>query len=429
MSTPDQPPPETDRPRLRPLEAYPVMDHGQRMLALRDPSRLAPGIVRLPAPTVAVVQLFDGESSREEICAMFAQRYNRPLDRGTLDRLIGQLDDALLLDTEKFRQHSARVFADFARAPERPALFAGESYPGEAAELGQYLTAFFTHSHGPGAPSGREGNLPRALIAPHIDFHRGGPAYAWAYKLLAEAKDRPELVVIFGTDHIAGDRPFTFTRKHYSTPFGVLPTDTTLVDAIANTVGEKLGPQVAQGLFYDEHHHRGEHSIEFQAVWLRHVFGDAFDGENPIRVLPILTGSFRHLVDDKRDPATDAEIHTVLEAIKTAVAGKRVLWLGAADLAHVGPRYGDADPLSASDRESLERRDQQTLEPVLRGDGAAWVAEIAREQDRRNVCGLSPIWATVSGAGADLQGKLLAYGQCAADESGGSLVSIASIVY
>ena len=414
-----------DRPRLRPLEAYPIIERGQRMLALRDPSGLAPSVARLPPPSVAVVQLCDVEYTRDQICAEFAKRYHRPLERSALDQLLQSLDDALLLDSERFRQHSARIFSEFAKASSRPAILAGRSYPSDPAELRASLDQHFLPPNGPGAPGPATGALPLALIAPHVDFARGGAAYAWAYKLLAEASELPELVVIFGTDHIAGERPFTFTKKHFETPLGRFTTDEALVDTIMAAVQERLGPTVAQGLFYDEHHHRGEHSLEFQMVWLRHVWGARAD---QIKVLPILTGSFRHLIDDNRDPSTDSELTAILEEITRAVAGRRTLFIAAADLAHVGPRYGDPDPLDADDRQSLERRDHQSLQPVEKGDASGWFAQIAVEKDRRNVCGLCPIYSMLAVA-KPTSGRILAYGQCPADDTGGSLVSIASLAF
>jgi hypothetical protein len=417
-----------DRPRLRPLEAFPIEERGQKLLALRDPSGLAEGLARLPPLAVAVVQLFDGESTRDEIVAEFQRRYQRPLERKTLDQLIQQLDDALLLDSEKFRQHSAKVFADFARSEVRPAALAGRSYPSDPAELSKYLDDFFAPPHGPGAPSTTpSGPLPRAIVAPHVDFHRGGPAYAWAYKGLAESAETPDLIVVFGTDHIGSERAFALTKKHYETPLGRMQTDTALVADLASAVRERLGAPSADGLFYDEHHHRGEHSIEFQMVWLRKVLGARADG---VKVLPILTGSLRHLIDDGRDPSTDSEVSVVLSELRRLVANRTVLWIAGADLAHVGPRYGDPEPLDRDDLGSLERRDQQTLARVVAGDAKGWFDEIAREKDRRNVCGLSPIYALLATTDlAATPGKLLAYAQCPADERNTSVVSIASIVF
>jgi AmmeMemoRadiSam system protein B len=371
------------------------------------------------------VQLCDGESTRDEICAEFQRRYGSNLGRDVLDRLLDQLDQAYLLDSERFRKFSASVFAEFARSKERHAHLAGKSYPSSAEELSEFLDAAYDSPEGPGRPLGATRPLPRALVAPHIDFHRGRALYAWSYRPLAEAATLPELVVVFGTDHAAGDEPFTLTRKHYQTPLGPLTTDVELVDALVDQVCARAGATAAERLFYDEHHHRGEHSIEFQMVWLRHVWKARADG---IKVLPILCGSLHDSIERGHEPRADARIDALLKALPELIGERRTLWIAGADLAHVGPRFGDPEPLDAADRGSLERRDQETLAACARGDAASWFDEIRRERDRRRVCGLPPIWALLESARPGA-GRLAAYAQCPADEAGASIVSIASIVY
>jgi AmmeMemoRadiSam system protein B len=408
-------PAKEDRPRLRPLEAYPVDSGGQKLLALRDPSGVAPHAVHLRPEAVAILQLCDGESTRAEIREEFAKRYGRTLTPEALDTLLGQLDDKLLLDSERFRHHSAQLFADFHRAEVREPFHAGRSYPADPAELRAFLNRCFEPPHGPGAPQPGTRDAPKALIAPHIDFHRGGPAYAWAYRSIADARELPELIVIFGTDHAGLDNPFTLTAKHYDTPLGRLQTDVELVEALKKACSVDL--------FTDEHHHRGEHSIEFQAVWLRHVLGARADG---LKVLPVLCGSLHRFVEGMGDPLLDGAAGGFVRALVSAVAGRRVLWLAGADLAHVGPRFGDPEPLGTKEHEELQRADQVTLKQAAAGDAAGWFEALRKERDRRRVCGLTPIWAMLEAAKPG-RGKLEAYGQCPAEE--GSIVSIASIVY
>jgi MEMO1 family protein len=414
-----------DRPRLRPLEAFPIDRKGQKLLGLRDPSGLSEAVATLPPAAVAVIQLCDGDSTRDEICAEFQRRYNSPLTRDTLDKLLDQLDQALLLDTDRFRQHSAKIFGEFAQSPTRPAHLAGKSYPAGAAELVQQLDSFFTNSNGPGTAVPNARPLPKAIVAPHIDFNRGGPAYAWAYKPLVETQETPELIVVFGTDHNGAEQPFTFTRKHYQTPLGQMTTDVALVDALVEKVKGRIGENAAHQLFYDEHHHRGEHSIEFQMVWLRYIYKERADG---IRVLPILCGSLHEYVERNLPPRSDGKLDFVLATLRELTQDRKTLFIAGADLAHVGPRFGDKDALDADDRESLEKRDQQTLLAAGNGDAEAWFGEIQREKDRRRVCGLPPIFAMLETARPG-KGELLAYAQCPADDDGGSLVSIASMVY
>jgi AmmeMemoRadiSam system protein B len=408
------PAPAEDRPRLRPIEGYPVDQNGQKLLALRDPSGLSPHVKHLTPIAVAIIQLCDGRSTRTEICAEFQRRYKQPLERATLDRLLAQLDEALLLDSPTFRDHSARIFGEYGRAEARPPLHAGKSYPATEPELRALLDKCFEAPHGPGRPAPSSGALPKAMVAPHIDFNRGGPAYAWAYRALAAAAETPELIVIFGTDHNGGDHPFILTRKHYDTPLGRMTTDVALVDLLRERGGDTL--------LADEYHHRGEHSIEFQAVWLRYVYGARLDA---IPTLPVLCGSI-HDFFEHGDPAEAHQVGGFLRLLVDAVKGRRVLWLAGADLAHVGPRFGDEQPLDASDRDSLERRDQATLKHVAAGDAAGWFGEIKRERDARRVCGLTPIYALLAAAQPG-KGALTAYGQCPAEQ--GSIVSIASFVY
>jgi AmmeMemoRadiSam system protein B len=414
-----------DRPRLRPLEPFPIERNGQRLLGLRDPSRLTDAVAALPPAAVAVVQLFDGESTRDEICAEFERRYRSPLPRASLDKLLADLDRALMLDSERFREHSAHVFSDFFASPLRRAHLAGESYPAAPAELTALLDEFFTRPNGPGAPGQKNGRLPRALVSPHIDFNRGGAAYAWAYKPLAEAATLPELVVILGTDHVGVEQPFSLTKKHYDTPLGPLKTDEVLVDALVDRVRTRLGDSAAEGLFRDEHHHRGEHSIEFQMVWLRYVWKERADS---VKVLPILCGSLAEHIEQGHAPRNDARVDVFLSALVELVADRRTLFIAAADLAHVGPRFGDQDALDADDKSSLERRDQETLAAASAGDAARWYDEIRKERDCRRVCGLPPIFAMLEAARPG-SGRLAVYAQCPADDNGGSIVSIASLVY
>ena len=80
----------------------------------------------------------------------------------------------------------------------------------------RYVDAF-------GRSNGKTATLMKALIAPHIDFNRGGPCFAWAYKALAESQP-PDVFVVLGTGHSAR-QTFVMSRKDFETPFGVLRAD------------------------------------------------------------------------------------------------------------------------------------------------------------------------------------------------------------
>ena len=98
--------------------------------------------------------------------------------------------------------------------------------------------------------------------------------------------------------------------------------------------------------------------------------------------------------------------------------------MAGADLAHLGPRFGDPEPVSASERERIEREDRAMLEPVAAGDAQAFFESVARDGDRRRICGLSPIYALLRTLG-DGAGSVKRYGQWP-DPDG--VVSFASVV-
>jgi hypothetical protein len=396
------------RPRLRPLEVFSTTHDGRPVVALRDPTGATDSVALLPPPLAAVVAFMDGSRTVAEIEAEVAARTGHHLPPDTIAEIARRLDEALLLDSDAFRAHAAVVERRFLQSPTRPAAHAGRSYPASAAELNPMIDRFFSAGRSPRP-------LPRGLIAPHIDFGRGASAYGRAYAPLLGAPPA-DLFVVFGTDHNGGDFRFTLTRKHYVTPAGPVRTDGSLVDEMVGRLG-------GARLFHDEIHHRFEHSIEFQAVMLRHAFPSA-----DLCVLPVLCGSMHRFVADGRDPRHDAEAERFFEALAESTRGRRVCFVAGADLAHVGPRFGDRRPLGKAAREALLESDTALLDHAAAGDGAAFFSAIAEVRDRNRVCGTSAIYALLrmlEGA----RGRVVAYDQCAADDEGGSLVSIASVVF
>ncbi len=138
---------------------------------------------------------------------------------------------------------------------------------------------------------------PIGLLSPHIDYGRGGEVYAQIWKRAALAAREAELVILLGTDHYGSDL-FSLTRQNYATPYGVLPTDTEIVDRLAAAIGEDAA-------YAGELRHRGEHSLELVAVWLHHMRAG-----KPVPLVPILTGSFHPFMEDGIEPQDDETIRS-----------------------------------------------------------------------------------------------------------------------
>jgi AmmeMemoRadiSam system protein B len=256
----------------------------------------------------------------------------------------------------------------------------------------------------------------RGLISPHIDFERGGHIYAEIWGKMADAARQAEVAVILGTDHNGGEGKLTLTRQNYATPYGTLPTATDVVDAVADA----LGPELA---FEEELHHIGEHSIELAAVWLHHI-----RDRHPIELVPILTGSFQHFISTPFEPGAEPTFAKTKAALNDALDGRTALIIAAGDLAHVGPAFGSAIPVDFSGRARLAAADDALIDTICTGDAEAFYRQIEAENDRRNVCGLAPIYLTLRLLG-ETSGERAGYDRCPADRNGTSWVSICGVAF
>jgi AmmeMemoRadiSam system protein B len=401
------------KPRLRRIEMFPTELDGKKLIALRDPAGYAEGLAFLPPPAAFLVSFCDGTRTPAEVCRAFGEKTGLGVTEEQLGRLLDQLDEGSFLDSERFAARRRAVEDEFRASPVRAAAHAGRSYPAARAELEAYLTAFEARADASAQKIDEpSAGAPVGLVAPHIDFHRGGVAYAHAYGALPSSP--PELAIVFGTDHNGVRAPFTLTRKDYDTPLGRCATDGELVDALVRSLG-------GEGkLFLDEAHHRKEHSVEFQAVWLRRAYG-----ERTPPILPILCGSLHHHA--AASPMNDPGVRDFLGALGKLVAGRRVLVVAGADLAHVGPRFGDGPMGGEESRREVKTADDDALAACARGDAEGFFSSVGRIGDRYRICGLSPIYATLALLGGKRAGRLLAYDQCDADEESASFVSIASV--
>ncbi len=404
-----------ENPKIRAVEAFPVEQQDQTLICLRDPSGLAPEPIMLGMGAYFIVTLFDGRMSLRDIQAAFAKRFGEMIPLDKLDELIAALDRAYFLDSPAFHDRERRVREEFLASPDRPAALAGLCYEKDPAKLRLELAAFFDPPEGPGRAATQKKSAALAgLIAPHIDPRRGAAAYAHAYYELM-AHEPPELVVILGTSHYgAGPELFSATRKNYATPLGAVQTDGAFID--------RLATRYRGDLFVDEMLHRGEHSIEFQALFLAYALG-----ARGYQVVPILVSSFHEMVLSGVMPARDSRVESFIAALRSELDAepRRVLILAGVDFAHVGRKFGDE---FAADREvakRVEREDLALIESIKRGDPDGFFADIVKDRDARRICGLAPMYMQLEllrGRSA----RLLKYG-IAMEPQSESAVSFASL--
>lgn len=161
-------------------------------------------------------------------------------------------------------------------------------------------------------------------------------------------------------------------------------------------------------LFAAELAHRAEHSIEFQAVCLGYLRRERTD----VRIVPLLTSFAHECLVRRRDPADEPAVAAMLDAVRGTMAAvpRRYCLVAGADLAHLGPRFGDPEPVSRAALGRIETEDRALLSLVAGADPGGFFRAALADGDRRRICGLSPIYALLATLPAG-RGRLLTYGQ------------------
>ncbi len=217
----------TGKPRLRAVDVLPVELETGPGVALRDPEGLSSRVLFVPRPLRAVLELFDGAHDADAMLAALGRPGDDAL-RGKIEEIAATLEEALLLEGPAVQKARAALLLEYERAPARPAAHAGGAYPAAPEELRRELDSHMKA----GARSAAARAPLKALVAPHIDYRRGGASYGAAYGEL-QAQEGADLYFILGTCHAGLERPFAATLKSYETPLGPAETDAALVRRLA----------------------------------------------------------------------------------------------------------------------------------------------------------------------------------------------------
>jgi len=413
-----------DRPRLRAVEAFPVQQDGKTLVYLKDPQNFAEPLGISPAGYF-VASHFDGEHSLVDIQEAYCKQFGTLLLTEELKKFIELFDDHHYLYTARFLLHQNKVVEEFKGQPMRMAAHVGSVYRKDSRELKAQLDGFFLSPQGPGLPSrDASTSTPRAIVAPHIDFHRGGPAYAWAYKGLAESEGA-DLYVLLGTSHCGGRNPFIVTFKDFDTPLGAVETDKEFT--------RRLQESCREDLLTDEFLHRAEHSLEFQVLFLKYIAqrraelrGEA---ETPFKIVPILVSSFHPMVLSRTLPEKHSPVAGFINALQELVAqeSRRVCFVAGVDLAHVGKQFGDREPITPDSLEWVKAEDHRLIDRLGVLDGPGFFDEVAKDQDKRRICGFSPLYSLIQLLDGS-HGTTLKYDQAFTPETG-SAVTFTSMIF
>jgi MEMO1 family protein len=404
--------PDQANPKLRAIQMQPAVHQGQQGIILADPLGISESTLFVPSALAPLLPLIDGSRDLATLRTGFELRTGIPLSPRAIENLISELDASTFLDNTHFAQSLRYATEEYRQARCRPPIMAGRSCPGDPQELAPMLDGLLdTAGERPTWAADVKG-----IISPHIDFPRGGPIYGKVWATATPAVKDADLIVILGTDHNGGEGEITLTRQSYETPWGIVPTDQDVVDQIAALAGDDAA-------FGGELRHRAEHSVEAALIWAHYLMRD-----KPCRVVPVLCGAFESFIHQKVSPTTCQAISATIDALRGVAGERRAIIVAAADLAHVGPAFGDLLPLDLAARARLETQDRRLIQILGKADPEAFLEEIRTDGHQRRICEIPPVYIMLSVL-AGTTGSRAGYALCPASEEGTSIVSICGMVY
>jgi MEMO1 family protein len=374
-------------------------------LLIRDSFGYSDSMLIIPPPLVECLECFDGQQTELDLRAALV-RITGDLEVGQIqDQLIGTLSGAGFLHNDIYEALRDERQREFFSAAVRDASHAGTGYPADPDEARRTLADYMQ-----GADFAAEDQKLTAIAAPHVSPFGGWQTYRAAYSALGDVH-RDRIFVVLGTSHYGEPDRFGLTRKPFQTPLGSARPELRLINELAGEPAAKM----------EDYCHAVEHSIEFQVLFLQHLYG------SDIRVVPILCGSYARSIRGGGLPEDDESVRRFHDKLGEIAAreGDRLLWVLGVDMAHMGARYGDPFAARTGD-EDLARRDHARIERVNAGDARGFWDLVQENEDDLKWCGSSPVYTFLK-AVPDARGTLRSYDQWNIDEN--SVVSFGAIAF
>jgi len=385
------------RPALRRVHPVPLQKDNQVFLGLRDPCMLNPQTMVVPPQAFRVMQMFDGNRSVADIAAEIKMPDAQPL----VD-LVRKLDEFGLLwgpTCEALEERKKQELQAAGAFPSLEPKVLGEDASAARAQIEKWLDQ---------ADDAELDEPVVGLVTCHLDYPLGAAVYAASYRVIAKAP-RPDRVVILGTNHFGLGDGVVVSELGFDTVLGRTPADRGVV--------ERLRKAADRRLFVDILDHVSEHSIQRQLPWVQHLFGDV-----PV-VAALVPNPLQPMIAEDGARVGSGEFVELLGGALAAEGG-RTLFIASADLSHVGPAFGNPEPVTDQRRRDVEAHDRAMLKEFIAGSGGF----LERVKQTRNPTG----WWSVGCMDATLRlakpsaVELIDYRQNF-DEQGNGLISSASL--
>ncbi|MGB2984710.1 MAG: AmmeMemoRadiSam system protein B [Phycisphaerae bacterium] len=394
------------KPRLRPVEAFPLPDGDGMQVGVRDQSGLSDVVLTVSEPALHIMALMDGANSCEGIRRRFDVCFGQLLSVDTLQRMLDALEQAHLLEGPGFEAYYQSRLDAYRSSGTRDMPHAGMLGIDGSGDLFEEML----NGAGQPVPPGPV----RGLVVPHLDYARGKPCYAAAYGTL-RTHPKPDRVVILGTNHFGRSSSVVATVNDFSTPLGTTRTDVAFL--------KRLEAQCGDLRAYELDHLR-EHSIELQVAWLQYLLdADSFE------MVPFLCPDPCGLTGTAPCDGNGVDLQDFARVLGDLIAedDRDTLIVAGADLSHVGAVFGDKRRLDDAFLEEVREVDARVLNQLTVNDPVAFLSGVAGDDNATRVCSAGCIFALAT-ALPQATGTVLRYHQ-AVDQPSQTCVTSAAVVF
>ena len=386
------------RPQVRPVQPIPVQKDGKPFVALRDPSMLQKQTMVVPMPAMQVIAQFQGKASLEEL----GQRFGIPLPQ--LQDLAVNLDRLGLLWGPTFDELEKQRWEELSGRGAFPARASSTLGP-DAEACRRQMDEWLAATEDPELEF-----TPRGIVAPHLDYGRGWPNYAAAW-LPVRGMERPDRVIVLGTNHFGLGDGVVLTELDFETPLGRVGRDRALLDGLLSRFGRPI--------VVDQLDHLPEHSIDLQLPWIQHCIGDV-----PV-LAALVPDPMRPMIEDGETERVGFEDFIVGLSSLLEELGGRTFFVASSDLSHVGPQFGEPRPVDEQRQADVERHDREMMGHFLAGDPEQFINAMQWNNNPTRWCSVGGMTALLRLARPSVL-ELIDYRQ-ARDDRGIAMVSSAAM--
>ncbi len=401
--SPEELPEHIRKPQIRPIQPLPVQAQNKEtgetstFIGLRDPSMLTNQMMVVPPQAVQVVQHFRGDRTVEDIAALFK------VDAKIIIDLANRLDGVGLLWGPTFERMETEL-KDKLRAEGYLPITASGMLGTDPEACRKQLQEWLDQTEDPELDAPAIG-----IVAPHLDYQRGWPVYAASYRCF-DGAERPDRVVVLGTNHFGLGDGVVMTDLGFRTPLGTVTADKGVIDRLRSSLGDKL--------FIDQLDHLPEHSINLHLPWIQHRFGDV-----PV-VAALIPDPLANMIADDGGRVTREEFVRALNDALRAEGG-RTYFVASSDLSHVGPQFGEPVAVNDQRKKEVERVDRDLMGKYLSADPKEFFDACQWTKNPTRWCSIGNMLATLELAKPGTV-ELVDYRQ-ACDEKGVAMVTSCSM--